>query len=446
MGDDTVRLSTIGQILRRRWRVLLALAVLGALVGAGVSVLFSPGYQTSANVLLQGTRDTSELATEAQVATSSVVLDRSAQALNWGVGADKLRDSVTALTSDGNIVQITATGSTPQRAKQLADQVAKDYVAYSAQLVGSALDATSQIKQEQTDSLRRQVQETSDRITDISRSATGLTVESVEVRTDLEDLRTGLAQAMAKLDELDGTGSQAKVVVMGSAELPSSPAPPTMIDFVGGGAIVFFLVGVLGHLIRARTDRRLRDESQIAAALGAPVLGEVDVPAESVTEDEPEGKARWWATLLRLDRPWNVTEPVPSADEQARDIRYRRVLSRLGDGSGVFKRVIVLAADDDPTARAAVAQLLMAAAGGPTELRVVVTTPERPVVPDDDGASGVLVVMSTGTRTGWDLVGLATACADAHHQVIGSVVAHRARPAAPHDPASAGEQALAGSA
>lgn len=436
----------IGQILRKRWRLLAALAVLGALVGAGASVLFSPGYQTSVSVLLQGTRDESELMTEAQVATSSVVLDRSAQALAWGVTGPQLRDSVTAITADGNIVQVTATADSPEKAQQLANQVAKDYVAYSAQLVGSAVDAASQIRQEQADALRRQVQETNDRITDLSQSSRGLTVESVQVRTQLEDLRNSLAEAMAKLDEIDGTGRQAQIVVMGSAERPSSPAAPTMTHFIGGGAVVFFLLGMLGHLIGARTDRRLRGESEIAAALGAPMLGSVDVPAGAVAEKTPDEPGHWWARLLHTDRPWNVPELGASADDASREIRYRRVLSRLGDGSGLFRRVVVLVADDDPTARAAVAQLLAAAAHGPTELRVVVTAPDRPTLPDANDVAGVLVVLSTGTRTGWELVGIATACADAHHQVIGSVVAHRARQATQQPSVSAGDQALAGSA
>lgn len=435
----------IGQILRKRWRLLAALAVLGALVGAGASVLFSPGYQTSVSVLLQGTRDESELMTEAQVATSSVVLDRSAQTLAWGVTGPQLRDSVTAITADGNIVQVTATADSPEKAQQLANQVAKDYVAYSAQLVGNAVDATGQIRREQADALRRQVQETNDRITDLSQSARGLTVESVQVRTQLEDLRNSLAEAMAKLDEIDGTGRQAQIVVMGSAERPSSPAAPTMTHFIGGGALVFFLLGMLGHLIGARTDRRLRDESEIAAALGAPMLGSVDVPTGSVTGETSDKPGRWWARLLRADRPWNVPELVASADDASREIRYRRVLSRLGDGSGLFRHVVVLVADDDPTARAAAAQLLAAAAPGPTELRLVVTAPDRPTLPHADDVSGVLVVLSTGTRTGWELVEIATACADAHHQVIGGVVAHRARQATQQPSVSAGDQALAGS-
>lgn len=440
-----MRLSAVGRLVRHRWRLLAVLAVLGGLVGAGASQILSPGYSTTANVLLQGSRDTSELATETQIATSSVVLDRSAQTLNWGVSGETLRKSVSALTSDGNVVQITATAGTAQRAKQLADQVAKDYVAYSAQLVGSALDATSQIKQEQTDSLRKQVQDTSDRITDLSRGVDGLTVENVQVRTDLENLRNALTEAMAKLDELDGSGGQAKIVVMGSAELPSAPASPTMTELIGGGAILFVLLGMIGHLIAARTDRRLRDEQEMAAALGAPVLGNVDVPADSVAADQPAGKVRWWSKVLRTDRPWNVPELVPSAESSARDIRYRRVLSRLGDGSGLYRRVLVLAPTDDPTARAAVSHLIEAAAGGPTELKVVVTDPARPIVPDER-VSGVLVVLSTGTRTGWELVGIATACADAHLQVIGGVVVQQARPAASHAPAKTGDQALAGSA
>ncbi|MFJ8811669.1 GumC domain-containing protein [Amycolatopsis thermoflava] len=446
MNDDTVRLSMIGRIVRRRWRVLAALAVLGALVGAGASLIFSPGYKATSQVLLQGAPDSSELMTETQIATSSVVLDRTAQALAWGVSGAELHDSVSAAAADGNIVGITAEAETPEKAQLLADQVAKEYVNYSSQLIGSTADAASQIRQEQEDALRRQVQETNDRITDLSRRVQGVTVESVEVRTQLETLRTALTEAMAKLDQLDGGGRQAQVVVMGSAELPASPAPPTMIHFVAGGALVFFLLGVLGHLVGARTDRRLRNEAEIAAAVGGPLLGSVDVP---VTPEHAPARpdARWWARLLKTDEPWNLPELNASADAASREIRYRRVLSRLGDGSGVFSRVLVLAAQDDPVARTAVAQLAAAGHGGRPELRVALIDPERPTVPDDREAAGVLVVVSSGTRTGWELVAITEAAADAGQRVLGAVVAQRtAAVPEPGGTHTAGDEALAGSA
>lgn len=51
MNEDTVRLTMIGLLLRKRWRLLLVFAAAGAVIGLGASVLFSPGYETSANVL-----------------------------------------------------------------------------------------------------------------------------------------------------------------------------------------------------------------------------------------------------------------------------------------------------------------------------------------------------------------------------------------------------------
>ena len=446
MNDDTVRLAMIGRIVRRRWRVLAALAVLGALVGAGVSLLFSPGYKTTSNVLLQGAPDSSQLMTEALVATSSVVLDRTAQALAWGVPGSELRSSVSAGAADGNIVAITAEADTPERAQQLADQVAKEYVNYSAQLIGSTADAASQIRQEQEDALRRQVQETSNTITDLSRRVQGVTVESVDLRTQLETLRTSLTEAMAKLDQLDGGGRAAQMVVMGSAERPTSPAPPTMIHFVAGGAIVFFLLGVLGHLVGARTDRRLRDDTEIAAAAGAPLLGTVDVPALP-DHAPPAAAGHWWSKLLKTDEPWNLPELIPSADAASRETRYHRVLSRLGDGSGMFSRVLVLAARDDAVARSAVAQLVTAGHGERPELRVALVDPERPTVPDDRDSAGVLVVVSSGTRTGWELVRMTEAAADAGQRVLGAVVAQQtAAVSEPDSEKTAGDEALAGSA
>src|SRR5262245_61655861 len=126
VNDDTARLSIVWQVLRRRWRLLIVIAVAGALAGAGASLLFSPGYETSTSVLLQGPRDPDELLTEAQVAKSSVVLDRAAGALKWGVSGAELAPQITAAVADGNIIEVTAMADTPERAQQLADRVAQE--------------------------------------------------------------------------------------------------------------------------------------------------------------------------------------------------------------------------------------------------------------------------------------------------------------------------------
>src|SRR4051794_40375552 len=231
LTDDTVRLAQIGQVLRRRWRLLAALAVLGAAVGAAASVLFSPGYQTTSSVLLQGPRQADELLTQSEVATSSVVLDRAAAVLPWHPTGADLKKRVTASVANGNVVTITVSADTAEHAQQLADQVAQQYVKYSGQLASNSADASVQLAQEQRESLRNQVKLTTDKISELAKNVGGdLTVESVQVRTQLEGLRTSLEQAINDLNQADLATGIGYTVVLGSSERPAGPAAPTMVQ------------------------------------------------------------------------------------------------------------------------------------------------------------------------------------------------------------------------
>lgn len=439
-SDDAVRLSLVALVVRRRWRLLVALAVAGALLGAGASLLFSPGYKTSANVLMQGPREPDELLTQAQIAMSSVVLDRAASALDWNVTGTELQKSVTAAMANGNVIAITATADTPERAQQLADQVAQEYVRFSTQLISNTADVSAQSQREQREMLRQQIATTNERIRELHAAvAQSLTVESVQARTELEGLKTTLAQAITKLDEADAASSQANMVVMGPAELPSTPAPPTMTHFIVGGALLLALLGVLGHLIAIRVDRRLRNESDIGAALDAPLLGSVDVPDLPPAEEYPAVRKPWPVRLrqLVLDDDWNAPQlPAAGDDDTSREIRCRRVLSRLRASSDRPQRLLMLAAYDDATAARAIAQLQAmnnnTIHGERLMLRAIGVFAGRPTVPDNGGVSGVLVLVTAGTRTAWELVGIAEACADAGHKMIGVAVIYRTKPAVPH--------------
>jgi capsular polysaccharide biosynthesis protein len=455
VSDDPVRLAMLGRLVRRRWRLLAALAVLGALLGAAAYPLLSPGYRTSTNVLLQGPREPDVLLTEAQVAQSTVVLDRAATALGWHVSGAQLQAAVHAAVAEGNVIRITGTASTPERAQQLADRVAQEYVRFSTQLVSDTADASAQVAREQRETLRQQIAQTNERISQLHASvATGLTVESVQARTELEGLRSTLAQAMNKLDAADVASADTKMAVMGQAERPAGPAAPTLPQLVFGTALLFVVCGVLGLFIAARSDRRLRDETQIATALGADVLTSVDVlvssqaPARGAAAGSGAaggGPLAWLDRLRELvwdGQPWDVPRVQASGDAASRRVRYRRLLERLGtghsgsghpgtghSGSGPGALLLVVA-DGDAAGRAAADELAAIAAGVKTPAEVVTVAPDRPTAPDAASSrSAVLVVLGPGTRTGGELVAIAEACADAGHRVLGAVLAHPTRPA-----------------
>ncbi|TPQ24086.1 Wzz/FepE/Etk N-terminal domain-containing protein [Streptomyces sporangiiformans] len=429
MSDDTIRLVTIGRILRRRWRLLAIVAVVGALVGYGTSVLFPPRYTASASVLLPGQWEERELLTQVDIATSSAVIDRAAAKLGWtDVSGPELRDRVTAKAADGNIIKISGTADTPERAQQLSDRVAQQFVRFAARIAGGSTDPSAT----GPEALRQKVEETNRRITDLANAADpGQTVESVQARTALEKLRTSLEEAMTKLDQADPAANKAGMVVMGPAPRPTGEAPPTRMQLIVAGALLFFLLAVIGHLVAARVNRRLRTESEIAAALGSALLGTVDVPDELRAHRPEDGGPRARIRrLLGVDTRWDMPTPRRSGDEAGRRIRYRRVCARLRNQLPAPRRLLVVVPDGDEIARRAAGQLVAEAESDPL-LRVVEVSVDRPVVPDRETESGALVVLSAGSWTADELAGIAEACADGRHEVVGIVVAGTvlARPA-----------------
>ncbi|MGX1267349.1 Wzz/FepE/Etk N-terminal domain-containing protein [Streptomyces phaeoluteigriseus] len=430
MSDDTIRLATIGRILRRRRRFLAILAVVGALVGYGTSLVFPPRYTTSASVLLPGAWEERELLTQAEIATSSVVVDRAAATLDWsGVSGGELRDQVSATASEGNIIKISGTADTPERAQRLSDQVAQQFVAFAALVVG---DNTDPDTASQPEALRQLVVQAGRRITELADAADpGQTVESVQTRTELAKLRTALQKAVNKLDEVDPAANKANMVVMGPAARPTGEAPPTRTQLIVGGALLFVLLAVIGHLTAARMSRRLRTEPEIAAALGSTPLGSVDVVGER-TGQRPEERGPWARIrrLLGVEGRWDLPTPQTAVDEAGRQIRYRRVRSRLRDRLPAPRRLLVVVPDGDETALRAAGQLVTEAEDDPS-LRVVEVSVSRPMVPDRDDESGALVVLSAGRWNAGELAGIAEACADAKHDIVGIVLAGevQARPA-----------------
>ncbi|MFD5920637.1 polysaccharide biosynthesis protein [Kitasatospora sp. NPDC058201] len=462
MSDEAIRLVTVGRIFRRRWRLLAVLAVVGALVGYGGSLLFPPRYTTSASVLLPGAWQERELMTQAQIATSSVVLDRVAAELgrtgagtgaatgtststSAGTSTDELRGRVSATAADGNIIKISGTGDTPEQAQQLSDQVAQQFVAFAARISGSGEGTEPETTQPQA--LRQMVAQASRRITDLADAADpGQTVESVQTRTELAKLRTTLQEAVNKLDQVDPAAGKATMVVMGAAARPTSEAPPTGMQLVVAGALSAVLIAVIGHLASARVSRRLRGGPEIATALGSTLLGTVDVPGgRPVQRSKGRGPRALVRRLLDIDVRWDLPTPHASGDEAGRQVRYRRVCARLRDQLPAPQRLLVVVPEGDETARLAAGQLA-AEAGSEPLLRVVGVPMSRPLVPDRDDESGALVVLSAGTWTDVELAGIVEACADAEHEIVGIVVAAavRARPERSADRRAGGaEPALA---
>lgn len=483
MSDEVVRLSVIGQMLRRRWRLLLALAALGAVVGATASLLWPPAYESSSKVLVQGDPAKDRVLSEAQIAMSLAVLDRAAAGLNWGVNGSGLRGSVTAAVADGNVIEIKAEASSPNRARQLAEQVTQQYVAFSTEILTASASASGEVLAPRRNSLQKQVADLNRRIGEVA--SVGLlnaaNTQGAAARAELQQLNSNRTEAAKELNDLDEQIAKAQDAAsrenFSIIEPPvASPAPVTLtrLDLIAGGAALAAVLGAVVMVVVRQADHRLRRGSDIAAALGAPVLVTVEAPAEAPATSSTNGSSNGHDAdaprsmiqrLMRNGALGDVPRITANGDRSVEYLRYRRVLARLRGAPDEPAKLLVVVVDGDVLASRAVGRLAAATAidGRPvsvvtsspqlagtveaslaanrpsptrinvdvntsadqcrsthaTVLRVVPVSAARPTVPDSPDLSGVLVVVTSGTRTALELLAIAEACHDAGHLVAG---------------------------
>jgi capsular polysaccharide biosynthesis protein len=473
--NESIRMAVIGRILLRRWRLLAALALVGALLGLGASFLLPIQYGAAATVLLREADGNADLAAEeAHIVGSLVVLDRAAAALGLPGGGAALRGSVSAVPGDADVLEIRAAGPSPEEARDRAAAVTEQYMGFSGELAagGGGETATS------LDRLRFSLQA---RIADLDARIGGIE-STVGTRSggpggELEGLQFERAEAVRGVDAIDRALQNAAMVgsvsvsLIEPAVLSSSPLPPRTWHLILGGAATAVLLGALGVVVASQRDGRLRTSSAIAAAVGAPVLCALpehpgDVAAAAYRRQlrrRWDGRVRWW---LRADHRWDA--PVGSAAQlqRAANERYRRLLSRLQSSSPARPlHLLLVVPSGDLAAQYAAARLAVVAATGgaqtsvltdspdvaeavesvldhePPDLPVTISSdadevsattqvvlhvtdasPTRPVVVTRGPVAATLMIVGAGTCTGWELVNLAQACDDAGYAVTGVIL------------------------
>ena len=136
------------RILRRGWWVIVGLATLGALIGAGLSALASPVYEARATIYVSTVGDGTpgalqqgnvfamqRVATYADLAMTASVLDRVAAGLGDGTNVEQLRGTVTSSArAEKSLIDIFAQGDDPAATSGTANAVAESLTLEVAEL------------------------------------------------------------------------------------------------------------------------------------------------------------------------------------------------------------------------------------------------------------------------------------------------------------------------
>lgn len=283
-------LPTIRNLLKHQFAIILV-AVAVALGVAGLYIANSPARYTSSAVLLlspapgnpltaeaassSAVQMTVALETEAQLAQTPAVARLVTESLGRDVPDDKERLSV-AVPSNTQMLEVTFTSSTPERAKEGAQGFAEGYLEYRA-------ERASTVQQNRVDALSAQITETDEnlrRAVAEAAAAGAPTYASQEVQLFAD-----------RLAQLSNSRSAAEAVstapgsVVSAATLPESAnGLPTWVMLLVA-AVLGLAAGVALALLREWRRDVLR-ESDGATEAGLPVLATVQSASNTLVETD----------------------------------------------------------------------------------------------------------------------------------------------------------------
>lgn len=337
------------RVVRRRWRTVAAITVVGLVIGLA-SGLLNSGAKTAgvtfylAKHTLSGSEGSANLQRAAILCYDGEVPKRAAEKLGYE-SSQVLAAKVTCeARPDVNLLYIAATGTDPDESVLIADTFAAELTA-SLQREGEAA------KQETLDTFDRQINEyeteywalqaqasearaagdtaraqllesrqaeISDKISEVRDKRNAALAAPPPEAQDLTTIQTAEALPISKaaferLAEADPTQKTANGSVTGAATRQS--AIDVAISDTGGmgmpmraaiGTILGLLLGVVLVLVLDRVDPRIRTKAATEEAFGWPVIGEI--PAFSrrerahtvlIAADEPRSRAAEAFRVLR---------------------------------------------------------------------------------------------------------------------------------------------------
>jgi glycosyltransferase involved in cell wall biosynthesis len=319
--------------MRRRWRLVAILTVLGALAGAAYSQIQPTEYQGTASVLvgnvIGGPADEDGLKASAVLAASYADLVRREPVLKpvaqRGFSEDwrTLQKSVYAATGDNNpqLVQITASAQTADDAESLAAAVADQLVALAA---GRKEDPQQVFAERQVDRLSKDIVEIQNQIDSAQRELDAVPAgnSAPDLEDRLADLRSALSEQQAAYEEMTNQAAQsytddAKIEVLEQAYAARSPVRPDEFGLVGAGAGLGFALATIWVYLGGRRRRSPRFGDSVAG-LGVPQPVRTDAWApHSVSDSGPRDLPR----EVRVD-PRN--EPAGDSDTEVESVIRKR--------------------------------------------------------------------------------------------------------------------------
>jgi len=357
---------TVEHALRRFHWLVWGIALLAGTLAYGATFTRHRTYEATATLTLYEANNTSQgfdLALQSDqyltqrfiaLATSRPVLEQVCAAQRGSCDPLALSHRIQATTPGATgQISITASASSPSGAATLADDVANELVRRNRAEVAAAISPERTYLQQQLASIEGSINATQEQIRQIQntqRTDAWISNGLAPLLSRLSLLQGQYVNTYTKLQDLDAVAAQrsATLSVYQPASIPSKPADPDPVRYVGVGVVGGLIAGLLLALLAERFRDRIGDGGELGEAAGCSIVldlrGRADPsvvgPYGFLTRASLQGRQRDARTIVlvaasaadRLDRLDRVAEMLARAAAQV----HHRVLivrtSGLGEG------------------------------------------------------------------------------------------------------------------
>jgi polysaccharide biosynthesis transport protein len=280
---DGATLATYLGWLRRRWWILILLALIGA-AGAMVVTQIQPRtYASTTKVLVRppdGDQTTKvNLDTEAQVVRSIVVGERARK--NMGVSTPTV-DLLAALTvtvpPNSQVLEIAFEAATPQLAQSGSHAFAQSYLDLK-------LADAKRRQENETTALKAQIADVQKKLAAVAgkiAAAPANSVEKAQGEAERSVLTSQLTTLNSKISPLLAASPDPGEIISDAA-LPEEPSSPNRTLNLASGLGAGLLLGIVLALVLDRLDTRVRRGRDISDRLGLPMLLELPNRVQSLS-------------------------------------------------------------------------------------------------------------------------------------------------------------------
>lgn len=358
-------------VLRRRRRWLVFVVVMALAGAAAWSVLQTPMYRSSAQVLMRSTAtvngpagfaDTRVLVNEVQLATSEEFSSELASRLGYSPDV-----SVRAEAS-ASVLTFTARSDDPDEAARIADTHAAVFIELSRQAsVDDYLDNTEVVSQRLTaveGQLTALEANFLAEVADLARSdSAGRDALAAEYSTERSRLETERSRYVTVLDELSLSADLAGfggAAVLNPAEPPSSPYSPNLARNLVTALFVSLIAGFGLVFLREHLDDSIKTRERLSTVIepfpvisvvpkvgdGLPEVGGITL--ESVGRprspaSESYQSLRTALTFLAIDRPFQTLQVTSAKMSEGKSTTAANLAVAMCRAEG--KRVLLVDAD-----------------------------------------------------------------------------------------------------